>query len=84
MSASEFGEWQVFIQKEGLHPAADRLRHAQLLAGIHNGALSRHDKQPWTAATFMGADPWAPEVELVQPTAQTLQAQIDGMNARMD
>lgn len=41
-------------------PEWDALRHAQLLAAAHNGALVRTDKRQWAAADFMPRDPWAP------------------------
>ncbi len=59
MSAQEFGEWQVFMRFEQLHPAAMRLRHAQLQALALHGPATRRGGKPWTAADFMPADPWA-------------------------
>jgi hypothetical protein len=60
MSAEEFGEWKAFYAAEDLYPAAQRLRHAQLVAAIHNGELQRQDKRLWSATDFMPPDPWAP------------------------
>ena len=81
MSAQEFGEWQVMSRIEQLHPAALRLRHAQLQAVALQGALKRASGRPWTAADFMSADPWAaPAV----PAARRVNvaAQVRALNAR--
>lgn len=66
---------------EQLHPAADRARHAQLLAAVHNGAMVRSDKRHWHSADFMDKDPW---VEPVEPQQPSLQQQIDFINAKLD
>lgn len=39
----------------------EALRHAELLAALHNGAMQKPDKRAFTAAEFMPRDPWAPE-----------------------
>lgn len=88
MSAEEFGEWQVMFTKEQLHPAADRLRHAQLLAAIHNGELRKADKTRWAASQFLGTDPWqindqGEEAEQ-QPTAEQLARQVASINASFE
>lgn len=77
MSAQEFGEWRATFTAEDLHPAADRLRHAQLIAAIHNGEWKRQDKRPWAASDFMLADPWAePEV----PPKVSVVDQVNAIN----
>lgn len=87
MSAEEFGEWQAMFTREQLHPAADRLRHAQLLAAIQNGALRKPDKTLWQAAQFLSPDPWAKQsapAEAPQLTPQQLAAQVASINARFE
>ena len=82
MTAQEFGEWQVFYEREQLHPAAQRYQDAQHMAAIHNGPLSRADKSLWKAAHLMPADPWAPIApEPPPPDFATLQAQVKAMNS---
>ncbi len=87
MSAEEFGEWQVMFTREQLHPAAERMRHAQLLAAIHNGELRKHDKTLWSASQFIDLEPWRIQeevIEMAQPTAQQLAAQVAAINARFE
>jgi hypothetical protein len=60
MTAQEFGEWQAWYIREQMHPQVDRLRHAQLLAATMNGQLTRKSGGMFTAAEFMGDDPWTP------------------------
>ncbi len=84
MGAREFGEWMVFFQREHLHPAADRLRHAQQLAAAHNGPLSRPDKRLWGAADLMPADPWAlPPAPPAPPSFAELAAQAAAINSAL-
>ena len=86
MSAQEFGEWITFMQHEQQTPGAERFRHAQLLAAVHNGPLTRHDKALWRVADILPADPWAPpdaEPAPAAPTAAELAAQVDRINALM-
>lgn len=87
MSALEFGQWITYFEREQLHPAADRQRHAQLLTAAHNGPLSRRDGAHWLPTMFMPTDPWDPQeiqVEPPQPTAQQIAAQVASLNARME
>lgn len=88
MSALEFGQWKTFFEREQLHPATARQRHAQLLAAAHNGPVSRKDGAHWSTDHFMPPDPWAPEPAppeaTVPPTAQQLADQVAALNARMD
>lgn len=60
MSGLEFAEFVAFIRAEEATEAHDRLRHAQLLAALHNGPLVRNDKRLFTTADFLEPDPWAP------------------------
>lgn len=87
MSAEEFGEWQVMFTREQLHPAAERLRHAQLLAATHNGALRKVDRTRWQTSQFLDVEPWQIDeqaAEPAQPTAQQLAAQVASINARFE
>lgn len=87
MSAEEFGEWQAMFTREQLHPAAERMRHAQLLAATHNGALRKPDKTLWKASQFLDTEPWQiedHEPESPQPTPQQLAAQVASINARFE
>lgn len=86
MSAQEFGEWQAIFQNEQLHPAADRVRHAQLLAAARNGPLTKADRALWSTAECLPPDPWAPPAETVAPappTAAQLAAQVAHINSMM-
>ncbi len=60
MSAQEFCRWQVWMDAHRVGPEWDALRHAELLAAAHNGALLKPDKSTWRASDFMPRDPWAP------------------------
>lgn len=87
MSAQEFGQWITYFEREQLHPASDRLRHAQLLTAAHNGPMSRRDGAHWAASMFLPPDPWAPPAQAIepeQPSPQQLAAQVAALNARMD
>lgn len=55
---------------EELHPSAERLRHARLMAAISNGGrYIKPSKRAWEPADFV-ADPWQPPKEL-QPRRLT-------------
>jgi hypothetical protein len=80
MSAEEFAEWSVMFTAEELHPAADRMRHAQLLAAMQNGQLTRKSKKLWTAGDFM-RDPWAPAPVKKTLSPAQVAAQVASFNA---
>jgi hypothetical protein len=86
MTAEEFEEWRVIFTIEQLHPALDTQRHAQLLAALHNGPLTRKDKKLWRTDEFALPDPWArpkPRARrATQPTPEQLRAQVQSLNAR--
>ena len=87
ISAEEFGEWKAIFSKEQLHPAADRMRHAQLMAAGHNGPLVKRDKSTWSTAQFMGSDPWElvdEAVEAPAPTSQQIAAEVARINASFE
>lgn len=87
MSAEEFGEWKAIFSKEQLHPDAERMRHAQLLAALHNGALVKRDKTTWQAVQFMGGNPWeiAEEAtEAAPPTPEQIAAEVARINASFE
>lgn len=87
MSAEEFGEWKAIFSKEQLHPAAERMRHAQLMAALHNGALRKHDKTNWSAAQFMGVDPWEiveEATEAAPATPEQIAAEVARINASFE
>lgn len=81
MSAQEFGEWQVFIKREQLHPAAMRLRHAQLQAVALQGASTRRDGKNWSADLLMPPDPWAEPVKAA-PRRVDVRRQVAALNAK--
>lgn len=84
MSAAEFGEWIVMMRNEQLHPAAERLRHAQLLAAAHNGPMNRKNKQAFASAEFLPADPWAsPAPAKPAAAADAVAASVAAINAQM-
>lgn len=87
MSAEEFGEWKAIFSKEQLHPVAERMRHAQLMAAEHNGPMVKRDKSAWQAPQFMGTDPWemAEEaIEVIAPTSQQIAAEVARINASFE
>ena len=86
MSAQEFGEWMVFLEREQLMPEAERLRHAQLLAALHNGPLTRNDGAMWTFAQLLPPPAWAPPQASAPPTLTPgqLAAQVAAINARFE
>lgn len=67
---------------EQQQPAAQRWRHAELLASLANGALTR--KSGMFRASEFVADPWAEPPAPAQPSAATIAAQIAAINARME
>lgn len=83
MSAQEFAQWQSMYEKEAWNPESQRLQHASVLAAVFQGASTRKDHQPWSAAHFLGADPWAPQaVEAPKPTRRmSIAQQARAMNA---
>ena len=86
MSAKEFGDWIVYLEAEQLTPSHGAARHAQALAAVSNGALSRRDGALWHAGQFMRPNPWAPApiaADLSDPTPAELAAQIAAINASM-
>jgi hypothetical protein len=81
ISAREFGEWQVFMRLEEMHPAAERLRHGQLLATMLQGPSTRASGKPWAASEFITTDPWAESAPVPSTRRQRL-LQIKALNAR--
>jgi hypothetical protein len=80
MSAEEFAEWSVMFSAEELHPSAERFRHAQVMAALHNGPLTRKSKKLWDAAEFM-RDGWkAPEAKKRMTPAQVAR-QVASINS---
>jgi hypothetical protein len=45
MTSEEFTEWSVMFNAEEMHPSSQRMRHAQLVAALHNGSMPRVDKK---------------------------------------
>jgi hypothetical protein len=80
MSAEEFAEWFVMFTAEELHPSADRLRHAQMLAALHNGPLTRRGKRLWAPSEFL-RDPWEQPKPKVRPSRAQIAAQVAQANA---
>jgi hypothetical protein len=88
MSEFEFAQWQLMYEKEGLNPESQRLQNAALLAAVLQGASTRKDGKSWSAAHFMGPDPW--QAVLAAPGVPTAPAprrvnvvqQVKAMNAR--
>lgn len=63
MSAREFGHWQVWLDAERIGPAWDRVRHAELMAAIHNGACTKRGGGTFDTRDFLPDDPWVFPVE---------------------
>jgi hypothetical protein len=47
------------MHAEQVGPEWDALRHAELMAALHNGPLQKQDKTLFKASDFT-RDPWAP------------------------
>lgn len=58
MSAREFSHWCIWMSRERVGPAWDRLRHAEILAAIYNGATTRAGGGAFGPADFLPPDPW--------------------------
>lgn len=72
MGAREFGQWLVFMHEEGLGPAAEQHRWAEMMAALWNGPMQRKGGGNWRAGEFLPR-PWRP-VEPPKPAT--------GANAR--
>ncbi len=87
MSALEFAEWKAIFTHEGLHPASQRARHAQLLASGLNGPALRRDKRAWRAGDLTEADPWSQLVARREApkkiSTQQLASQVAALNRLM-
>lgn len=86
MTAQEFGEWQAWYDREQQQASAVQLQHAQLLAAIMNGPLTRPSGGLFRAAEFMVPDPWAPPAQAAPVRVQSaaeIAAQVAMINARM-
>ena len=67
----------MWLDAHHVGPQWAALRHAELLAALHNGALLKPDKKPFRALDFMPPDPWAPAPPPpAVATAQDLAAQL--------
>lgn len=70
LSAQEFVRWSLWLHAEQVGPHWDRLRHAELMAAVHNGTNVKHrESRPFSALDFFLADPWAPPPAPVAMTA---------------
>lgn len=74
LSAQEFTRWCVWLEAEQIGPEWDALRHAELLAALHNGPMKRADgtSRPFTVREFLRRDPWAPPPPTPDPSQQLL------------
>ncbi|MGF6347906.1 hypothetical protein [Variovorax sp. W2I14] len=85
MSALEFAQWQLMYENEALNPESQRMQHAALLATILQGASTRRDGKHWSAAHFLGPDPWLPAAatgSAAAPRRVNVVQQVRAMNAR--
>lgn len=81
MSAQEFAQWSVMFSAEELHPSWARLRHAQLMAALHNGPLTRRGNKLWAAIEFL-RDVWKrPDPKKPAPTPEQIAAQVASINS---
>lgn len=84
MSALEFSHWCTWMSRERVGPAWDRLRHAEILAAIYNGASTRAGGGAFGPADFLPPDPWqepaaAPSTK--EEEARLLRAQVARLEA---
>lgn len=77
LSGQEFARWQAWMHAERMTPEWGHLRHAELVAAMHNSGHVKHkDGRLFAARDFMPRDPWAaspaltPEEELAQQQAE--------------
>jgi hypothetical protein len=85
MSALEFAQWQSMYENEALNPESQRMQHATLLATVLQGASTRKDGKHWSAAHFLGPDPWQPTPAATPAATQrrvNVVQQVRAMNAR--
>lgn len=82
MTSEEFTEWSVMFSAEELHPSAERMRHAQLVAALHNGPVPRVDKRRWKANDFL-SNPWETPAPAAKRrlTASQIATQVASINA---
>lgn len=81
LTGQEFARWQAWMQAERVGPEWVNLRHAELVAAMHNSGQVKHkDGRLFTAGDFMPRDPWAHQPELT-PEQQLAkqQAEYDAM-----
>lgn len=80
MSALELSEWVAWLDAEQVGPWWDRLRHAELMAAVANGSLTKRSGL-FSAADFLPADPWLPPPKplTAEQTRARLQAELAGM-----
>lgn len=53
LSGLEWAEWMVFMAEEGVLPVVGDVRHAEILAALHNGPLTKRDRNLWSAKDMM-------------------------------
>jgi hypothetical protein len=76
MSAREFNSWLRWMDQEQAGPRWERVRHAELLAAVHNGACERRGGGLFSAADFLPQpQPETPE----HPDRQALRAELARM-----
>lgn len=73
----------VVMRAEHLHPAAQRMRHAQLLAAAANGPLTRKDKRAFSVTDFMTGDAWALPAPAVTGAVPDVLASVAAINSRI-
>lgn len=80
MSAQEFMHWQAWLRAEQVGPEWDRLRHAEVMAAVHNGACERKGGGAFTAVDFLPKDAWhLPAAADPQAQAARLQRELQAM-----
>lgn len=60
MSAREFSDWMAWMATEQVGPFWQRLRHAEVMAAVHNGACEKRGGGVFTWQDFMPAEPAEP------------------------
>lgn len=68
------------MQAERVGPEWTGVRHGELLAALHNGALQKNDKSLFSPAEFMPADPWdsTPRPKFLNPAEASLAGLFEG------
>lgn len=85
MSAQEFTRWQLWMAAEQQGSEWAALRHAELMAAVHNGPHVKHaTRGSFAPADFMRADPWAVKPRAADKSPEQMAAEHARLLAEWD